>query len=431
MIGQNSFASAKFRLRETLVLFAVIAVLAVPSDAQSAQVPPADEAKFDFRAVPVSQIIGLVYGQALTVPYVVDPAVLSDERMVSFRFDSQHGDFRRFWASFLDSLGFAVQTRGGVDFVAVKVSPKATEAARDILVYRPKHRSVGYLVDLLGPLFSPGAFAAQRMVAPPVGDTGSVEAPRKSAAGVVNVDSDTLVFYGTSDEIKRISGVLPQVDLSAGQVMVKAVVYEVTTGLSEGSAFSLALSVLGGRLGLSINNGGELENAVRISTGSIDAVLSAFQGDSRFKAVSTPSLRVVSGHRAQLQVGQEVPTLGSVSYAQGSSVPVQSVEYRSSGVIFGLVPTVRAGGVQLVVDQQISDFARTETGVNNSPTLTKRSLSTTVNLANGELIVLGGLAQDKATSSHGGQSFLPKFMRSRGVSNSRTEVILMLQVTTI
>ncbi|WP_166889606.1 type II secretory pathway protein [Massilia sp. CCM 8734] len=397
----------------------------------ASKVPSADEAKFDFRAVPVSQIIGLVYGQALTGPYVVDPAVLSDERLVSFRFDSERGDFRRFWSAFLDSLGFTVQTRGGVDFVSVRAADKSPVVVRDVLVYRPKYRSVGYLVDLLGPLFAPGAFAAQRLVVPPLGNSGSVEASRNSAAGSVNVDSDTLVFYGTSDEIKRINAVLPQVDLSAGQVMVKAVVYEVTTGQTEGSAFSLALSVLGGRLGLSISNGAQLENSVRISTGSIDAVLSAFKGDSRFKAVSTPSLRVVSGQRAQLQVGQEVPTLGSVTFAQGSSVPVQSVEYRSSGVLFGLVPTVRDGGIQLVVDQQISDFARTETGVNNSPTLTKRSLSTTVNMADGELIVLGGLTQDKATSSDGGQSFLPKFMRSRGVSDSRTEVILMLQVTRI
>ncbi|PLY44078.1 type II secretory pathway protein [Janthinobacterium sp. ROICE36] len=431
MIVQKSFASAKFRLREILVVVTAFAFVAVPPVVQAAQVPPAGEAKFDFRAVPVSQIIGLVYGQALTVPYVVDPAVLSDERLVSFRFDSQRGDFRHFWTAFLDSLGFVVQTRGGVDFVAVKIAEKNSAAVRDVFVYRPKYRSVGYLVDLLGPLFSPGAFAAQRLVAPAGGDPGSAEAPRGSAAGAVNVDSDTLVFYGTADEIKRISGALPQVDLSAGQVMVKAVVYEVTTGQSEVSAFSLALSVLGGRLGVSINKGSEAENAIRVSTGSIDAVLSAFRGDSRFKAVSTPSLRVVSGHRAQLQVGQEVPTLGSVSYAQGSSAPIQSVEYRSSGVIFGLIPTVRDGVVQLVVDQQISDFSRTETGVNNSPTLTKRGLSTTVNMADGELIVLGGLAQDKATASDSGQSFLPKFMRSRAGSNSRTEVILMLQVTKI
>lgn len=399
--------------------------------AAAPQVPPADQAKFDFQAVPVAQIIGLVYGQALNSPYVVDPAVLRDDRMVSFRFDSERGDFRRFWAAFLDSLGFVVQSRGGVDFVSVKVADKTVVPDLEVMVYRPNHRSVAYLVDLLGPLFSPGAFAAQRIVAPAAGEKAAPDAPRASAAGAVNVDSDTLVFYGTAEEIKRVRGVLPQVDVSVGQVMVKAVVYEVTTGQSESSAFSLALSLLGGRFGLAINNGAQLENSVRLSTGSMDAVLSAFKGDSRFKAVSTPTLRVKSGERAPLMVGQDVPTLGSVSYAQGSSIPVQAIEYRSSGVILNVVPLLRQAVIDVQVDLQISDFARTETGVNNSPTLTRRSLSTNVSMLDGELILLGGLTQDKASGSEGGQSFLPKFMRSSGSSNSRTEVILMLQVTKI
>lgn len=113
---------------------------------------------------------------------------------------------------------------------------------------------------------------------------------------------------------------------------------------------------------------------------------------------------------------------------QGGSQAVQSVDYRSSGVILGLSPTVRDEGVELLVEQQISDFARTETGVNNSPTLTKRSLTTTVNAGDGELIVLGGLTQEKNSSSSSGLSFLPSFMRSDSRDDSRTELLLLLQV---
>lgn len=150
--------------------------------------------------------------------------------------------------------------------------------------------------------------------------------------------------------------------------------------------------------------------------------------DSRFKAVSTPRIRVKSGQQAKLVVGQDVPTLGAVTIPQGGAQAVQSIEYRSSGVILGLSPIVREGGVELLVDQQISDFARTETGVNNSPTLTKRSLSTTVNAVDGELIVLGGLTQEKNSSSSTGLPFLPSFMRSDSRNDTRTELLLLLQV---
>lgn len=46
---------------------------------------------------------------------------------------------------------------------------------------------------------------------------------------------------------------------------------------------------------------------------------------------------------------------------------IQSVEYRSAGVILSVTPQIFDAGIDLHVDQQISDFVRTETGVNGSP----------------------------------------------------------------
>jgi type II secretory pathway component GspD/PulD (secretin) len=124
-----------------------------------------------------------------------------------------------------------------------------------------------------------------------------------------------------------------------------------------------------------------------------------------------------------------VPTLGAVTVPQGGAQAVQSIEYRSSGVILELSPTVREDSVEVLVDQQISDFARTETGVNNSPTLTKRSLTTTITAADSELIVLGGLTQNKNSSGRSGLSILPKFMHSSNGSDTRTEILLLLQIS--
>jgi general secretion pathway protein D len=406
------------------VLLSSSICFASPSDSSSG-------AKFDFRSVNVSSVVGLVYMDALKTPYVIEPDVLKDERLVSFRFDSQKGDLRAFWRSFLDSLGYSITQRGGVDFIGLK-KLDVLQDEDNLFVYRPMHRPVSYLVDLLQAGFKPGSFGIQRVVKPvSLSEKVPTDAPEGSAAASINVDSDVVFFHGTSKEIARFKAILPMVDTPVGEVVVKAIVYEVTTGRSKESAFSLALSILGGRLGVSVGGAETLANALTIRSRSIEAVLSAFEGDTRFKAVSTPTIRVKSGQRAQLMVGQDVPTIGSVSYPQGSNVPVQSVEYRSSGVILNLAPTVRDGGIDVVVDQQISDFARTESGVNNSPTLTKRSLSTTVSMLDGELVVLGGLTQDRNQGANGGQSFLPKFMRSVSSTDSRTEVLLMLQITRI
>ncbi|WP_161492334.1 type II and III secretion system protein [Pseudomonas frederiksbergensis] len=101
-----------------------------------------------------------------------------------------------------------------------------------------------------------------------------------------------------------------------------------------------------------------------------------------------------SGKEATINVGAEVPVLGALSYPQGAGQAVQSVEYRNSGVIFTITPQVRQAVVDLTIDQ-LSNFVQTTTGVNGSPTLTKRQLTTNVQMRNAEVVILGGLTEEK------------------------------------
>lgn len=77
----------------------------------------------------------------------------------------------------------------------------------------------------------------------------SVPIPAGSAASLIDQDSDTLIFQGIRKEIATLEQLLSQIDVAAGEVVIKAVVYEVTTGRSEGTAFSLAATLLSGKLG--------------------------------------------------------------------------------------------------------------------------------------------------------------------------------------
>ena len=410
------------------LLFLLVLLIAMASrTAASAQAEPV---KFDFQSVTVAQVINLIYSRAFNHPFVIDPAVLNDQRIVSFRFDSAKGDLRHFWIGFLASLGVAVDTRSGVDFVSLRRTEQSEAPALDLLVYRPRFRPLSYLVDVLGGLFKAGAFSVQRGLPTQPGEPSPSNPPPVSAASNIQADADTLVFQGSAEDVARLRTLLRQIDVHPGEVMISAVVYEVSAGKSDGSAFSLALNLLGGKLGLSVGGAPALSNAVTFKNTSIDVALSILAGDSRFKALSTPRLRVRSGAQARLMVGQDVPTVGAVSYPQGG-VPVQSIEYRSSGVILALMPTAFDSSVDVVIDQQISDFVRTETGVSSSPTLTKRALSTTVTLGDDEFVVLGGLTSHKAVEGTSGLSVLPRFLRDSTSSDSRTEVLLLLQVTRV
>ena len=84
--------------------------------------------------------------------------------------------------------------------------------------------------------------------------------------------------------------------------------------------------------------------------------------------------------------------------------------------------------IELSLNQQLSSFIPTTTGVNNSPTLLKREIKTTVDVNAGEIILLGGLEEEKQSQDHSGLPFLPRWLHSSGAESSKTEVLLVLQV---
>jgi general secretion pathway protein D len=387
-------------------------------------------AKFDFQSVNVAQVVQLIYAEALKQPYVIDPEVLTDSRSVSFRYESARGDMQAFIAAFFDSLGLTIQQRAGVDFVTKKKLEEKRDADKEVFVYRPKYRDVAYITRLLSPLLS-GAFTVNRTVRSPEPVRTDRPIPEGSALSLIDQSSDILIYSGTEKEIAMLKNLLPQIDERVGEVMVRGVVYEVSSSDKDGSAFTLALNLLSGKLSLANGTANPLDNFIKFKNQTIDAVYSALSVDSRFKVVSTPSLRVRSGGSGRFTVGQDVPVLGAVTYPGNGQAPVQSVEYRSSGVIFDLLPQVRDAVVDLNVSQQVSNFVATATGVNSSPTLIKREVKTVLTLADGDVVVLGGLAENKESQGSNGLSFVPGFFRSKNTETSKSEILLILQLTKI
>lgn len=427
--------------------------VASPDSLPSVPLKPLPRVKggaFDLRYVSVGQLVDLLYGDAMHVPHVIDSEVLQDGRLVSFQYDGKSGDLRSFVKVFLDSQGFKVETRDGVDFVSRKAASEVKAPDRETFVYRPRYRTAEYLAKALQPLFSGRMTAAAGGAsALPVGDVAQVPVAASGVAAAparpVALPSarpsisagDELVFSGEASEIRDLKKVLAELDRMPGEVVVRGWVYEVSNANSRNSAFSIAASLFGGIPGwggkLSFSNGSTDADptALRFSSSMLDVAISALDADSRFKQVSDPHVRVVSGERVRLNVGSQVPTLGSISYQGSSGTPVQSVEYQDAGLIFDVQPVVMGDVVQVRLSEQMSSFVATTTGVNNSPTKNTREMSTVVNMKDGEVIVLGGLVRDQDTFSRNSVGWLPSFLDGKAGSKERTEVLLVLQVSKV
>lgn len=383
----------------------------------------AEPAKFDLVSVPLNQVVTLYFKEVSKSAYVVCDDVLKDGRLVSIRADSSRLDSAMI-SAVLDSAGYDAVEKKGVVSVCKK---QAHEADVDLFIYRPHYRDVSYLVDLMQPLFK-GAFVSRRTsMAASVGKDAVGASPVSSGPSLLGSmaagKEDVLLFSGSPAEIKKLDKLLPQLDQPVGEVVVKAQIFEVGSADRDGSALSLVASLLSGKLGLELT-ADKLANSIHIKTGTLDLVASALSGDSRFKVLTSPSSRVRSGSMARFVVGSEVPVLDAVvSDSVGQSR--QSVTYRPSGVIFEVSPRVKRGEIELDLFQQLSNFVKTETGVSGSPTLNKREVRTSVSVADGEIIVIGGLQETKDTDE---RSTLFGFKYAGSDEKRKTEIVLMLEV---
>jgi len=418
----------------------------------SMRVFAASSVSLDLQEITLKELARLCYGEILQESYVLDGAVQDDQRPVSLNLRNVAPVACEVeLAKLLEVRGLQAVVSHGVLVVGKKVVVEKDDD-REVYVYRPAFRSVQYLLDMVAALFPAGSFVSQRGGVMGIGAVagaasvsgvagqvqgatlaGAVPSVNQGMNKTLDTDADVVVFRGRGKQIEQLKKVLGQVDVSAGEVVVNAVIYEVQTTRGESSAVDLVLNVIQGKLGLVLSGGAAAAGSRVFGNlgNKVNAVFSALSSDSRFKVVSAPRVRVRSGAAAHFSVGSDVPVLGAVTYPTAGGAAVQSVNYVSAGVIFDVTPVLREGAIDLKVGQQISDFVATDTGVNGSPTLNKRALSTEVSAVDGDLIVIGGLDEKRGTQSSGGMPFLPAFLRSTSDTGSGTEIVLTLHVQRI
>jgi len=379
--------------------------------------------------VRLNELVKVGYSQILNIDFIADNDFNNESKTVSiFVKNKSDAQLKTSINSLLDAAGYDAIEKGGL----IRISKKVDNFQPDLepFFYKPKYRDVAYLTEQVSSLFKYGSFTFKKQIQSSSKDSlTATVAPVNSAQSLISKPLDSFIFNGTKSEIKALEALLKLIDTPDEQVQITAYLYEVSNTDNNSSSFELAASLLKNVLKVSIA-GQALPNVISYKGVDIQAGLSALASDSRFNVISSPNLTVKNRQKGSFNVGAEVPILGQVSY-QNNGQPVQSVEYKPSGVILDLTPVFKADNIELTIHHQISNFVTTVTGVNNSPTLIKRELNTVVNSGFNDVILLGGLSETKATKTSSGLPFLPKFLRSNSDENSKSDILLLLHVNKI
>jgi general secretion pathway protein D len=260
-----------------------------------------------------------------------------------------------------------------------------------------------------------------------------------------DVTNNSILVYGSLETQRIVEQTLRQIDRPPMQVAIDATVAEVTLNdqLTYGVQYYLQHNSIGvfstlGTSALSAVVPGF--NLVLGSPGMPNVVLDALHSVTEVRVLSNPSLVVLDNQPAVLQVGDQVPiSTGSATVLTANNTVVSTIDYRNTGVILRVVPRISANGNVIIdVEQETSSVAPSSTGGQNlTPTISDRSVKSTISVASGQTVLLAGLISDEVDRTRSGIPVLDKlpgvgdlFSQQSG-TKARTELIIFIRPTVI
>ena len=223
---------------------------------------------------------------------------------------------------------------------------------------------------------------------------------------------------------------------SSQQVNVKLTVVEVT------KQFTDALGIEWSSLTLdSIINGGSSTNTAGVfsligfkggfDAGNISTVINAVKNDSIAKVLAQPNLTVLSGESASFLVGGEIP----IVFDSGSNDST-TVQYKEYGIRLNIGAKVnRKDKIRLYVSNELSNVTGSYTYNSYAiPTINTRRTQSTIELADGDSFVIGGLLteSDRETLSKvpyaGDIPILGAFARNSQTEREKSELVVFATV---
>ena len=235
--------------------------------------------------------------------------------------------------------------------------------------------------------------------------------------------TNSVVIYGPAELTREMSQIIRQLDIRRAQVLVEAVIAEVSydrakeLGVQWGFANEGAgVGVInfargsGGILNLaaginsflegdittppSLSDGATLGGVGTIGSTQIGLLINALQGDSSSNILSTPSLLTLDNEEAEIVVGQNVPFIVGRS-VENPGQAFDTIQREDVGIKLRIRPQINEGNaVRLEIEQEVSQIAPGASGAADLIT-NKRSLNTHVMVDDNQLIVLGGLIDDQ------------------------------------
>ncbi|MGH8177278.1 MAG: type II secretion system secretin GspD [Steroidobacter sp.] len=300
---------------------------------------------------------------------------------------------------------------------------------------------------------------------------GPAAAADRSTTIWADPQTNALVVTAPPKIMRQIRSVVDRLDIRRAQVLIEAILVEISTtkaselgvnwavdgsgdddsfvpvgtfnqtvgGASIGSIAAAidnpeTLATTGLPQGLTLGAGRFLEGGVNFAV-----LLRAMRNDANTNILQTPSITTLDNEEAEIKVAQEVPFVTgqftSAGAQEGNVNPFQTIQREEVGTILKITPQINEGtAVQLKIEQENSNVSQGIAGAVDLVT-NKRTISTTVLVEDGGIIVLGGLISDEAREGEnrvpilGSIPLIGELFKTRSGSKEKRNLMVFIRPT--
>jgi type II secretory pathway component GspD/PulD (secretin) len=235
--------------------------------------------------------------------------------------------------------------------------------------------------------------------------------------------------------IERIKADITRLDEQRGQVMLEALVLEISQDDIKNLGFNLATRYL--QFSTAGNNSGSNFAYSSITNNEL-VQISALVQNGRARVRANPRVTTGDGQTAEVEVGREnyfTIVTGTTGFAYNTLEVIRSgISLRiTPRILDGVAGTEGSAGapeVSALVEPEVRDV--TGRGQNGLPEITFRRAATNVRVKNGESIVIGGLINEFDSTSNskipilGDLPLIGKVFRGTSTRRLRTETVIII-----
>lgn len=226
---------------------------------------------------------------------------------------------------------------------------------------------------------------------------------------------NALIIAGPRGVLAAIRNLVAQLDVPRSQVLVEALIVEVTNDLARniGVEWRTANPGVGESVGsgfssfppdinpLGIENGemilGSGLSLGYFRGGNLRAIINMLASETHANILSTPTIVSLDNEEAEILVGSNVPFITGSQQRPGDLDPFQTIQRQDIGVTLKVKPRINNdSSITLDIEQSVESIAPSS-GATADIVTNKRMIRTRVQISDNDVLVLGGLMRDEMT----------------------------------